>query len=112
MKSLKMVLRESLTVLGSVSLSGRTGQNGLACPSRVGGRTSTEPVRGGRGGSRSRSGERGALQAWGAEQPWPRESCLPPEGLAPLPFHSLDAQHLSTLFQQVSSFRRSLEYSF
>lgn len=59
----------------------------------------------------SRSGEHRALQAWGAEQPWPRESCLPPEGLASLPFHSLDTQHLSRLFQQVSSFRRSLECS-
>ena len=45
-----MVLKESPTVLGSVSVSGRTGQNGLACPSRVGGRTSTEPGRGGRKG--------------------------------------------------------------
>ena len=49
-KSLKMVLKESPTILGNVSVSGRTGQNGLACPSRVGGRTSMEPVRGGRRG--------------------------------------------------------------
>lgn len=71
-----------------------------------------EPVRGGRRGRVAAGvGSVGHFRPGGAEQPWLRESCLPPEGLAFLPFHSSDTQHLSRLFQQVSSLRRSLEGS-
>lgn len=84
-----MVLRESLTVLGSVSMSGRTGQNGLAYPSRVGGRTSTEPVRGGRRGQSEQEWGAGGTSGLGGRAAVAQGVLSSPRRSSPSPFPQL-----------------------